>query len=429
MHIVARAQAFVESLRRLAQRRDIDWRQCPACKSRHVYRHGTYTRHPRTLEGRQELAIQRYQCQDCKATCSEQHPDLLPGCWYARSVRRYAIDQYMHTRSSMRRVAEWVRSTIGKQERWHIWFCLSTPPAEAERCHLSASTLCRWLGEAGQRGEREVTGLYEGIDSSGLLGTDGLWARLRGGKVRVLLMLRDSISGLLWPPVVAAGEEAAAAWAALFAQAERAGLVVEEVGAVVSDGAQGLLSYLRQSLPRVYQQRCIFHIWRNLGGELGRQAARAAEGLTGEAAQRARACVREELTALIHQVLDAVSFEQAEEALDTLKRHPQGSGLWKVLNERFIQLLTHLMEAYREVGRITPEWMWRDFRLRLSRGRNHGSETRLGRAGLMYTIYRNFTPAQMRRERTRYYRHPGKSALEVAGMNLEGCSYLDALEI
>jgi len=47
----------------------------------------------------------------------------------------------------------------------------------------------------------------------------------------------------------------------------------------------------------------------------------------------------------------------------------------------------------------------------------------------MYTIYRNFTPAQMRRERTRHYRHPGKSALEVAGMNLEGCSYLDALEI
>ena len=128
MHIVARAQAFVESLRRLAQRRDIDWRQCPAYKSRYVYRHGTYTRHPRMLEGRQELAIQRYQCQDCKSTYSEQHPDLLPGCWYARSVRRYAIDQYMHTRISMRRVAEWVRSMIGKQERWHIWFCLSTPP-------------------------------------------------------------------------------------------------------------------------------------------------------------------------------------------------------------------------------------------------------------------------------------------------------------
>ena len=104
-------------------------------------------------------------------------------------------------------------------------------------------------------------------------------------------------------------------------------------------------------------------------------------------------------------------------------------GLWQVLNVRFIQLFIYLMEKHREVGRVTPEWIWRDFRLRLSRGRNHGNERRLRRAGLVFTIYRNFTPAQMRRERTRHYRHPGKSALEVAGMTLEGCSYLDALEV
>ena len=73
--------------------------------------------------------------------------------------------------------------------------------------------------------------------------------------------------------------------------------------------------------------------------------------------------------------------------------------------------------------------MWRDFRLRLSRGRNHGSEDRLRRAGLIFTIYRNFTPAQQRRERTRRYRHPGKSALEVTGVAPGGCSYLDALQV
>ena len=198
---------------------------------------------------------------------------------------------------------------------------------------------------------------------------------------------------------------------------------------MVSDGAQGLLSYLRQSLPRVYQQRCIFHVWRNLRGELGRQVARAAPEGVEETQQDAQTRVRQELTALVHQVLDAVSFEKAEEALEALKAHPQGAGLWKVLNERFIQVLTHLLAAYREVGRVTPEWMGRDFRLRLGRGRNHGHEQRLRRAGLVHTVYRNFTPAQMRRERTRHYRHPGKSALEVAGMNLEGCSYLDALEV
>ena len=79
-------------------------------------------------------------------------------------------------------------------------------------------------------------------------------------------MVRDSVTGLLWPPVVAAGEEAAAAWEALLARALAAGLVLAEVRALVSDGAQGLLSHLRHALPWVYQQRCIFHIWRNETG-------------------------------------------------------------------------------------------------------------------------------------------------------------------
>ena len=242
-------------------------------------------------------------------------------------------------------------------------------------------------------------------------------------------MVRDSVTGLLWPPVVAAGEEAAAAWEALLARAQAAGLVLAEVRALVSDGAQGLLSHLRQAVPWVYQQRCIFHIWRNLGGELARQAARAAQGLSGEEAQATRTRVRQELTKLVHGVLDAPGCEEAEEALAALRAHPQGAGLWQVLNARFIELLTHRMAGREGVGRVTPEWCWRDFRLRLSRGRNHGNDTRLRRAGTVFTIYRNFTPAQMRRERTRRYRHPGKSALEVAGVAPEGCSYLDALQV
>lgn len=261
------------------------------------------------------------------------------------------------------------------------------------------------------------------------MGTDGLWARLRGGVVRVMLMLRDSVTGLLWPPVVAEGEQAAEAWGQLFEQARRAGLVWEDLKAVVSDGAQGLLSYLRHSLPAVYQQRCVFHTWRNLGRELARQAARAAKDLSGQEATDARRRVRQELTTLVHQVLDADSFEEAERALARLRAHPRGARLGKVLNQRFIESLVHLMPANRSVGRVVPEWCWRDFRLRLSRGRNHGSERRLLRAGLVFSIYHNFTATQNRREHKRHYRHPGKSPLEVAGLSLEGYSYLDALEV
>ena len=429
MHIVARARAFVESLMAIGRRRDVERRRCRTCQSTQVYKHGCYSRHPWTLEGRKVVAVQRYRCQSCGATHSDEHPDLLPGSWYARSVRRYAIDHWLHAGSSLRRVAELVRSLIGRQERWHIWHVGSTLDPARPRCRLSHSTLHYWLDQAGRRAEGQVEGLYEGVPASGRMGADGLWARLRGGAVRALLLLRDSVTGLLWPPVVATAEEAATAWAALFAQARRTGLVLEDLRVVVSDGAQGLLSYLRDTLPHVYQQRCIFHLWRNLSGELARQAAQAAEALEHHAAQQARTRVRRELAALVHRVVDAEGFAAAEEALAQLKAHPQGGGLWKVLNARCIELLTHRMDEHNGVGRVTPEWMWRDFRLRLSRGRNHGSEDRLRRAGLIFTIYRNFTPAQQRRERTRRYRHPGKSALEVTGVAPGGCSYLDALQV
>ena len=78
---------------------------------------------------------------------------------------------------------------------------------------------------------------------------------------------------------------------------------------------------------------------------------------------------------------------------------------------------------------MTPEWYWRDFRLRLSRGRNHRSDQRLERAALVWAIYHNFEPAQWRSERKRHYRHPGQSALEVAGAPPGQVSYLDALGV
>ena len=55
--------------------------------------------------------------------------------------------------------------------------------------------------------------------------------------------------------------------------------------------------------------------------------------------------------------------------------------------------------------RVGPEWVWRDFRLRLSHGRNHGSEVRLERAALVWAIYRNFTPAQCVIDRPILTRH------------------------
>ena len=78
---------------------------------------------------------------------------------------------------------------------------------------------------------------------------------------------------------------------------------------------------------------------------------------------------------------------------------------------------------------MTPEWCWRDFRLGAGHGRNHGSVVRLERAALLWGVYRNFEPAQRRKERKRHYRRPGQSPLAMAGVPPGEVSYLDALGI
>ena len=79
--------------------------------------------------------------------------------------------------------------------------------------------------------------------------------------------------------------------------------------------------------------------------------------------------------------------------------------------------------------RVSPEWWWRDFRLRLSHGRNHRSTARLERAAHLWALAHNFEPAQWRSERKRTYRRRGRSPLALAGVPPGDVSYLDALAV
>ena len=215
----------------------------------------------------------------------------------------------------------------------------------------------------------------------------------------------------------------------MFERAQQAGLTLDKIRAVTSDGAQGLHAYIERGLEWVRQQRCVWHLWRNLSTELARAASAAAQTLTREDAKQARKHVREELGKLIHNVIDALSYDQAEAALAALRGHPQGVAIGKKLNVLLDQILTHRLPSCRGVQRVSPEWYWRDFRQRLSHGRNHRTDQRLERATLVWAIYHNFEPAQWRSERKRHYRHPGQSALEVAGVPPGQVSYLDALGV
>jgi hypothetical protein len=84
----------------------------------------------------------------------------------------------------------------------------------------------------------------------------------------------------------------------LFERAQQAGLELAKLRAVTSDGAQGLLAYLRRNLLWVARQRRVWHLWRSLSRDLGRAASRALVGMTNGVAQSVREQVRDELVAM-----------------------------------------------------------------------------------------------------------------------------------
>ena len=381
------------------------------------------------LDGRRVVVVQRHRCSVCGKTYSEQSELLVRGGWYTREVRRCAIDHWQHVGSSVRRTAEFFRSLLGHQERWLLWRPLDRVRPDAEQCHLSASSVQRWLDAAGQTARTTVPDQLSDVPSSGQLATDGLWAWLRGKSRKVVLLLADRASGLIWPPVVAAGEEAAEEWQRLFERAQEAGLSLRAVRGVASDGAKGLLSYLAHALDWVSHQRCVFHLWRNLASELASCVNAAAADLVGEAAKRVRQEARRDVVGLIRAVLDAPTHLDAQRAFARLAAHPLGKRLAPLLDEHLDAALVYLLDYNRGLGRASPEWLWRDFRMRLGHGRNQGSPDRLERAALLFAIYHNFEPAQERSERHRHYRHPGLCPLAVAGVPPNGISYLDALSV
>jgi hypothetical protein len=227
-------------------------------------------------------------------------------------------------------------------------------------------------------------------------------------------MLVDCTSGLVFPPVIAKGEGAEQPWARLFVRAEKAGLELDSLRGVTSDWASGLVSYLRRFLPHPWHQRCLWHFWR---GRIRPYLASLAESS------------REEVRTLVQALMRAPNYEEAEALLVKLAAHPCGGQLAAEINDQFDHLFVHLLDYYRALSSVSPEWCWRDYRLRLSHGRNHGTDERLERAALVWAIYHDFTPAQGRSERKRTYRYPGKSPLEVAGLSPGNLSYLDALAV
>jgi len=80
----------------------------------------------------------------------------------------------------------------------------------------------------------------------------------------------------------------------------------------------------------------------------------------------------------------------------TYGRYPQGAAIGQFLNVHLDRILVHLVAYYAGLQRVTPEWQWRDFRLRLSHGRNHRSDHRLERAALVWATIGSANRPQFR---------------------------------
>ena len=143
----------------------------------------------------------------------------------------------------------------------------------------------------------------------------------------MVLLLVDSVNGVAWPPVVVKGEEGRSAWWSMFQRAREAGLDLASLRGVTSDGAQGLLGCVRDMLTWVNHQRCVWHLWPIIHREITRLGDMAAEGLTGQAAKAKCEEVYHELVALVREVVNAASLQQAESALTKLMIHPLGKKL------------------------------------------------------------------------------------------------------
>ena len=166
---------------------------------------------------------------------AEQSALLVRGSWYAREVHRRAVDHWQHGRMSLRRTAEYAL-WLGRQERWRLWSPVDTAPPGAA-CYLAASTVHRWLDAPAWRRRPACPGNCRTLRRVPSWGRMAVGAAA-GWRHPVVLLLADSVTGLLWPPVVAAREDQAAPWQRLFERARQAGLDWQGLRGVTSDGAQ-----------------------------------------------------------------------------------------------------------------------------------------------------------------------------------------------
>jgi len=421
MNIIECARDFVKRLLSPA-----DPRCCPYCQHRMTKKHGFYTVAIRELGGVRQEKVQRYWCHLCQRSYRPPDPRRAVRARYAREVQRKALDLYVHVGASLRQVAEWLRSEINRgTERSLIWnplLRLYPPPQNLARLH--SSTVWRWKQKAAQLVQEHArqNRFHKLIRFSGAMVADATTVGIRGLHLP-LHLIADATTrvGLAVRRLRKATETVIAGQFRLVLDCW--GLLAEEVRVLISDGA----TYYRYVLDRVLrwakQQRSLFHLWRNIQPFLQAFAEHAADE------------TMDLLMDAIHAVWDASSLQEAQEAFTALQDQwahiPALQPAIQLIGKTLQEALLHTSQVVDGMGRTSnvAERFFRRYRQRVRRMGCFMSSGGCDAFNLIWQMYINLEPYQLRRERKRHYRHPGWCPLQVAGADIKAVTWLDAVGI
>ncbi len=421
--ILAKAQTFVNSLKAIVIHRGQRQGPCPYCKSDFVKRHGTRLRKVRGHAGKHTINVQRWRCCICRRTWSEPIPGVAPFMRYSRAVIRKALDMYVFGGCSYRIVAQMLRSEINGTERARHWDPegLEWPELpENRKIRLSHTSIWSWLQEAGRRANKDENRFGE-IRQSGIWVADSTLGKVRDLWVGVL-GVADGVSRVVFETVRIVSESEDEVLRK-FARLRGFGVNTKDIKGLVSDGAEAYRLVLEGVMKRVAHQRCIFHLWRNIGVHIRRLKETKGE----ESAAAFKKAVR--------GVWDAASYEEARLGLEALKREWSmeqcvAPAVW-LIEMSFEEATTHLKGIVEGMPRTSNvvEWLWRGYKRRVRLMGQFMSAGGMDSFNGVWALHVNFQRYQKRKERKRSVNTPGHCPVEMAGGQVGQLSWMDVLGI
>lgn len=208
-----------------------------------------------------------------------------------------------------------------------------------------------------------------------------------------------------------------------FARLRDLGVKTKAMKGLVSDGAEAYRLLIEGVMKRTAHQRCVFHLWRNIGSHI-----RVLKETKGEE-------IAEAFKRAVRAVWDAPTYEEAQKGLEALQRHWSAEETvrpaLRLIEASFEEATTHLRGIAEGMPRTSNvvEWLWQGYKRRLRIMGQLMSDGGLNSYNGVWTLHVNFTRYQKRKEKKRIVRNPGNCPLEIAGEQVGHLSWMDVLAI